>query len=201
MKCTNCGANLKDDASYCIRCGSKINSDGISISNNVNKNRKSLNNYDLDNLLKAYVGNNYNKFIYSSFSILYFLLGPIYGFARRMYSFSIIYIIVNSIVIYISSKIDQTLPIVLSFILLIIFSLNFKKQYINTAKVRVNKIIDNNLDLDIVMLQNKCSKKGGLNILFVILPILIIIISVIVIVLLIINGKISISQLYNLKNM
>ena len=51
------------------------------------------------------------------------------------------------------------------------------------------------------MLQNKCSKKGGLNILFVILPILIIIISVIVIVFLIINGKISISQLYNLKNM
>ena len=61
MKCTNCGANLKDDASYCIRCGSKINIDGISISNNVNKNRKSLNNYDLDNLLKAYVGNNYNN--------------------------------------------------------------------------------------------------------------------------------------------
>ena len=40
MKCTNCGANLKDDASYCIRCGSKINSDGISISNNVNKNKR-----------------------------------------------------------------------------------------------------------------------------------------------------------------
>lgn len=200
MKCTNCGANLKDDASYCIRCGSKINNDGISISNNVNENRKSLNNYDLDNLLKAYVGNNYNKFIYSSFSILYFLLGPIYGFARRMYSFSIVHVIVNFIVIYISSKINQTLPIILSFILLIIFSLNFKKQYINTAKVRVNKIIDSNLDLDIVMLQNRCSKKGGLNILFVILPILIIIISVIGIVLLIINGKISISQLYNFKN-
>lgn len=83
MKCINCGVNLNDGTSFCIRCGSYQNDNQVPTdkkSENVKINRDI--NYDI--LEKVYVGKKYNSFIYSGFSWLCFFVGPLYTLSRKI---------------------------------------------------------------------------------------------------------------------
>lgn len=196
MKCINCGANLNDGATYCIRCGSVLSDGGKSVIKvNKESNRKSLNNEDIDNLVKAYVGNKYDRFIYSGFSINYFLFGPIYGFTRRMYSFSILNLVLYWVISFIGNFINNEYFTWIGLIVLnLFFSFELKKQYLYKVKERVNKIIDKNPNLDIVMLQNICIKKGGLNLFFLIINIIYLIGIVCLLVYIILNPNLFLNR-------
>lgn len=168
MKCIKCGVNLNQGASYCIRCGSY--QDEIQQENNKSsQNIRSDKNINYDILERSYVGKKYNSFIYSRFSWLCFLFGPLYTLSRKMYSFSIIYLLVVSIVFSLSGLVTWWFQLVSVIVINCFFSYIFKKSYLEKVKTRVNKIVLDNPNLDMVMLQEKCRKKGGLNWFFVVI--------------------------------
>ena len=167
MNCIKCGARLSDGATYCIRCGTyQVEEDQKNEQlNEVETNNKDIN-YDI--LVQAYIGKRYNSFIYSKFSWGCFFLGPLYCLCRKMYSYSLFYVCVLLITSFLSRLVTWWFEIICILVICWFFGYKFKSSYLEKVKRRVNKIVINNPELDMVMLQEKCRKKGGLNVFWVV---------------------------------
>ncbi len=173
MLCPKCNANLKDDSTYCVRCGATFN-DKKEIINDPSEKKVSF-----DELIRLYVGENYDKFEDTPFSIWQFLFGTFYSFYRRHYSYGIFYAIIMSASSYgllyflkFAASIEEyeflfknkfIIPI-LELLLLIsvsyMLSKTYNKKYLSYAGTKVKKIMFSKRNYNAEIQKKKCIQKG-----------------------------------------
>lgn len=177
MYCRKCGNKLGNGERFCTRCGTKVEENGINntpqmfIYNDINKN---INNSISDGeLIRAYIGSKESKMYYKAiskkgFNIWAYLFGGLYYAYRKLFIASLIIITINILIIYVLK-----LNYLLAFVNILYASL-FYKIYGSHIEKQVDKIKKENPNSTGDELIRKCSKKGGISILF---PIVILIIS------------------------
>ena len=177
MYCRKCGNKLGNSERFCTRCGTKSEENAINntpqmfMYNDINKN---INNSISDGeLIRAYIGSKESKMYYKAiskkgFNIWAYLFGGLYYAYRKLFIASLIIIIINILIIYVLK-----LNYLLAFVNILYASL-FYKIYGSHIEKQVDKIKKENPNSTGDELIRKCSKKGGISILF---PIVILIIS------------------------
>lgn len=177
MYCRKCGNKLGNGERFCTRCGTKVEENAINntpqmfMYNDINKN---INNSISDGeLIRAYIGSKESKMYYKAiskkgFNIWAYLFGGLYYAYRKLFIASLIIIIINILIIYVLK-----LNYLLAFVNILYASL-FYKIYGSHIEKQVDKIKKENPNSTGDELIRKCSKKGGISILF---PIVILIIS------------------------
>lgn len=177
MYCRKCGNKLGNGERFCTRCGTKVEENAINntpqmfMYNDINKN---INNSISDGeLIRAYIGSKESKMYYKAiskkgFNIWAYLFGGLYYAYRKLFIASLIIITINILIIYVLK-----LNYLLAFVNILYASL-FYKIYGSHIEKQVDKIKKENPNSTGDELIRKCSKKGGISILF---PIVILIIS------------------------
>ena len=163
MKCKKCGADLVGNAKFCINCGASVSDS----KEKVNNSKEKVNNsYEDEELLKVYIGNNYEKIIKKGFNFPAFFIPNYYLLYRKCYSYFFIYLFVL-----------MFFPI---FMLpaAIFLGIMFNEMYVNQAKNEVTKAkIYNSYNVE-----DALKRKGGTSIIG---PIVYTIVWVIIILLLV----------------
>ena len=168
MYCNKCGSKVKEEAKYCTECGSPI------INNQDKYNYNATYNVSDEDLIKEYVGNNYNDFKNTKFSIPTFFLGIYYFLYRKMWLYTILTILIAIASFILTFVFELWYLLFIPTIYMIFMSIKFNELYLNIAKKKVEKIKSNNPDKTNQELVNICKKKGGVSILAVILPMVLI---------------------------
>ena len=159
MKCINCGEDIKKDDKYCPKCGEKTN---------INKE---------DILLKAYIGDGYEKIKEESFSIPAFLLGPIYMFYRKLYAYAILSI--SLLLLFVNLSFMNEISIIISLLVFyLLYGIFFNKIYMKEVKRRVNNIKNKNDKLKEKELIELCKYNGKPTIIVPIIYVLSIILAI-----------------------
>ena len=130
--------------------------------NNINANTNSsinTNNYNKDideELLRIYIGNNYDKIISGKFNFCAFFFNVFYLFYRREIAFGICILLINLLI--------GSSWIYGSFITSLVLGFIFNKMYINKARRKISeiKLVNNNKSLDEIRLI--VLKKGGVSV-------------------------------------
>lgn len=193
MYCLRCGTKVDDNVEYCPHCGANIREELARYDYKPKENppqKPAINlepsheeqfqysiKYSFGNekeLIKEYVGKNYDKIKNTKFSLPAFFLGPIYFFYRKLYTYAFIWILVIIMFGFISP--------IFGLLIQIGFSVSFSKIYLEDAKRKVIEIQRLNKDLSKEAIIEQCRKKGGVNI---IIPTLIIIAILSIIILII----------------
>ena len=113
-------------------------------------------------LLRAYVGNNYQKIISMPFNIFGFLFTALYVLYRKMYSYSLILLaILVAVFIFIKSPI---IVFIIYLILAIFIGFTINRIYISSAKRKVNNIKQKNINMHYQEIKDICSLNGGTSI-------------------------------------
>lgn len=170
MYCSSCGSKLNEGASFCQYCGNK---QGGTVSNvapnsnqeyesnqngypesNISNNTQTIGNDD--ELVRVYIGNNYDKIINSKFSAPTFFLGTLYLLYRKLWipagiAFGII--IVLGWFLY-----EATVLVSIGFFVL---AFNFKKIYLDQVNKDIADIKKSNPNLSNDALKDLVAKKGG----------------------------------------
>ena len=173
MLCPKCNANLKDDSTYCVRCGATFN-EKKEIVSDPDESKVSF-----DELIKLYVGKNYDKFEDIPFSIWQLLFGPFYSFYRKYFSYGLLTLIVNivctellslgfkfliGIEMYKNLFKSGILVSILELIFLIainyFLSKTYNKKYLEHAGTKVKKIMFSPKKYDAETQKKICIKKG-----------------------------------------
>lgn len=138
-----------------------LNSENVTKYNNA-FNQKS---YSDEELLKSFVGNNFDKVVTKRFNFSALFFGPFYFLYRKMYLIGIILIIVSAIL---SSVLNSTY--ITGIIINILCGFSFNYLYVNFASKKIEKIkSQHSYDSINVM----CIKKGGTSIALAILALII----------------------------
>lgn len=178
MYCLRCGSKVEDNQEYCPHCGANIKEE-LNRYNYIPKTEETNTNKEKEmekklkpshedqyqysikysygndeDLIKAYIGNNYEKFKKNKFSLPTFFFGPLYFFYRKLYLLGLIWIIAISIF--------WLNPIFL-IIITVALSTTFSTIYLAEVKRRIKKIKLENKNLGDSTLLEICSKKGGVN--------------------------------------
>ena len=192
MYCFRCGSKVEDNQKYCSHCGADIieelNRYNYSNTNEQNKETKvhmashedqysysiKYSFGDDEDLIKIYVGKNYEKIKKANFSLPTFFFGPIYFFYRKLYALGLGYALIN-IFIGISA-----LPIII--VIRVLLATTFSQLYLNIVKKRIEKIKQQNKNIDKETLKLRCKIKGGVNILVILILIIILFLSIILVI-------------------
>ncbi len=129
--------------------------------NNINSTSQSNNenvNIDRDELLRSFVGNNYDKIKTKPFNIAGFLFSTFYMFYRKMFLYGIIAFIISFILT------NVTKLKIFSAIITVIIGLFVNKIYLYYANKKIDKIILNNPNKSIDEIKDICSKTGGTSV-------------------------------------
>lgn len=156
MFCPNCGSKIYEEEQFCKYCGAKLNKNIYNF-NNENNNYSIVSDEDL---IKAYVGDNYEKISNNSFSLPTFFLGIFYFLYRKMYLYSF-FLFLGFII---SSILFDNYIYIIEIVISILLSINFSKIYMSFVKKKVNKIKIENGSKDNNELLVLCKKKGGTSI-------------------------------------
>jgi len=113
-----------------------------------------------EQLLKAFIGNNYEKIAQKKFSVPALLLSWIYTLYRKIYLPSII----GMIAIILLGFLPSMVYYIIVFAFVIILGINFNKWYIEYAKKQIRKIKLNNQNISENELISICKEKGGTNV-------------------------------------
>lgn len=111
-----------------------------------------------EELLKAFIGNNYEKLTTRQFNISAFFFTGAYMFYRKLTGYAILYFLLVLII----QGIFKMIPISIVFNILV--GLFFNKFYINYAKKRVNKIKNANVHRQPKDIKLICMKSGGVSV-------------------------------------
>lgn len=162
------------------------------------QNYTSNTNFNDDELLKVFIGKNYEKITTKPFNFASFFFTTFYMFYRKMFLYGILLFIVNLII---SNFVIKNVFIV-SILLGIIVGFLFNKIYLYYAKKKINKIKLENPQKNNEELKAICLTKGGTSIGKIFLGILVqFCIAFVVIIIMIIMGLNSfITDLFNLEN-
>ena len=115
-----------------------------------------------DELLKAFIGQNYEKITSGSFNVAGFFFPTLYMFYRKMFAYALILFLVNlAITILIANLIKIPIPIGVINVLSGFF---VNKVYIFHARKKITKIKAANSQKSLEELKAICTTKGGTNI-------------------------------------
>ncbi len=128
--------------------------------NNVTQNSPSNNNLSDDELLKAFIGKNYEKITTRPFNIAGFFFTTFYMFYRKMFLYGILLFIVNLII---SNFIIKN-SFIISILLGVLVGFLINKIYLYYAKKKIDKIKLENPQKSNEELKNICSTKGGTSV-------------------------------------
>ena len=132
------------------------------------------NSISTDDLLKEFVGKNYEKISKRKFNLSALFLGGTYFLYRKMIMIGILFTLLMVGIQLSMLFINPIITLVLSLILSVVFCLVFNKMYINNAKKNIEIIKKNNTNKSITDLKKICNKKGGTNVaLAIIIPMII----------------------------
>ena len=138
-----------------------------------------------EELLKAYVGKNYDKIANKQFNFAAFFFNSFYLCYRKMTLYGILLFAINLIV---SLFINIFLPIIISLIIGFVFN----KLYLKRAHKKINNIKVNNPSANKDTLIALCTNKGGVSIIRIILGVFVnVTIAFIVIVIAVMNGALT----------
>lgn len=178
MKCKNCGKRIKKQELFCHSCG-YYNGDSTNVSwdneadlfaedkkeeqEPTEKNEESEEfAYENEDLLEAFIGDDYKTIKNSKFNIWAFLLSWVYFIYRKLLIIgSVGLLIAGLIIVFIRS-----LLIVYLIISMIACGFAFNPIYINIAKKKIEKMINDNPDEDRYTLANLAMEKGGESIIY-----------------------------------
>lgn len=129
MNCPNCNKKIKDNEKICKKCQEKELND-----------------------LKKFIGKNQKNIINQKISLYALLFGPFYTLYRKIYSESIILILLYLVTtIYLDSNFDILLKLTINLFL----ALAFRKMYLTHARNKINKLREEE------NYQNLINKSGG----------------------------------------
>lgn len=129
MNCPNCNKKIKDNEKICKSCQEK----------------------DLNDL-KKFIGKNHKNIINQKISLYALLFGPFYTLYRKIYSESIILILLYLVTtIYLDSNFDIILKLTINLFL----ALTFRKMYLTHARKKINQLRKEENS------QNLINKSGG----------------------------------------
>ncbi len=110
-----------------------------------------------EELLKAFIGNNYEKLTTRQFNISAFFFTGAYMFYRKLTGYALLYFLLVLII----QGMFKLIPISIVFNILV--GLFFNKFYVNYAKKRVNKIKNANIHRQPKDIKLICMKSGGVS--------------------------------------
>lgn len=129
-----------------------------------------INNENISNsneeLLKSFIGNNYDKITKNSFNFAGFFFSIFYMFYRKMFLYGITLFILTLILQFFVNN-SLIIPILLD----ILIGLFVNKIYLNYANRKINKIKTQNSQKSTEELKNICSKKGRTSVAYIFLGI------------------------------
>ena len=121
--------------------------------------------FNEEEMLKSYVGPNYDKFVNGGYSYQCLLFGWIYLFYRKFYKLSFLLLIINILTIlvfyFLINYYVLVLLISLMFLFQFVIGLSFKKIYLKNANIYVEKLKNKNLSSEEI--KNYCIKNGGID--------------------------------------
>lgn len=153
------------------------------VSNNINFGPSSEE--ESKELLKAYIGKNYEKITTKKFNFAGAIFGALYMFYRKMFGYAIIvFLIINTIIPTVILNVTKNS--LLSFVIyilinIIIVGIFVNNIYVKFANQKINKIKSKNPSKNIDELKSICTNKGGTSIGYLFLGIITPIIMVIII--------------------
>lgn len=184
VEMTNTTSNLQNDISS-----------EQSVSNNINFGISSEE--ENKELLKTYIGKNYEKITTKKFNFAGAFFGALYMFYRKMFGYAIIVFLINLIILNI---IKSSLLNLITFLLVGIF---VNDIYVKYANKKINNIKSKNPSKNIDELKSICSNKGGTSFGYLFLGIIIEIFIAIIITLIMALFNIStiLGQIIKLPNL
>lgn len=111
-----------------------------------------------EELLRAFIGNNYEKITTKQFNFAGFFLTTLYMFYRKMFGYAILVFLLEIIILNVVNNYAITLLFNIAIGLLI------NKLYISYAQAKIDSIKTANQDKSIEEIKNICATKGGTSI-------------------------------------
>lgn len=161
MFCPKCGSKLNDNEKFCKYCGTSL----PGIHDSTNRVREEVRVTEED-LVKAYVGNQYEKIVNNNFSFPTFFFSIFYTLYRKMWFYSLLWFLFYCIVGIIFDK--YTSILIFIFVNALV-AVNFSNLYLRLVKMRVHKIEQNNGGMSNKEIIDLCKKKGNTSILVLII--------------------------------
>ena len=115
-------------------------------------------------MLKLYIGQNYESLAYGGFSFCTFFFGPSYLVYRKQYGSAFILFILNIALSLSPLMMESSVPLILliiNFIIYIYFSVSFKTSYVAKAKETIDRIMFQKLSIE--EKQEMIKKAGGID--------------------------------------
>ena len=196
MKCPKCNKDINDNAKYCNKCGYKIEDKHIDqylYSELYSKTYKQRVTSEED-YIRNYIGSNYETIKKENFSIVAFIFGPLYLLFKKVYTLSILQLLIT-ILIYSINKDAATI-----FYVVISFYVGYKGNsiYLQNATRKVDEIKISNPDKSSTEILEICKNEGRINSSLIVFFITIIITNIIIS--LFINNKTSINEIIEENN-
>lgn len=113
-------------------------------------------------LLKLFIGQNFESIVYGGFSFCTLLFGANYMVYRKQYGSAFILFILNILLLLSPLLMQSSISIIfflINFITIIYFSLNFKSSYVAKAKETIDRIMFQKLSIE--EKQEMIKKAGG----------------------------------------
>lgn len=182
MRCSNCGSELESGVTFCKNCGTKVNNENQQYTNvNSNTNNSNFVTDVDDELVSAYIGQSVSDFKNARFSIFAFIFLNFYLFYRKMWLVGIICYLMTWLF-------NMFMPRMLSIVFVLVFyfviAYRFKDMYLQHAKSKIQKIINENPNMTRNEIISLCRKKGGKSVIalviFIILQLFVTIMIIII---------------------
>ncbi len=128
-----------------------------SVSQTTINNQNSFSKEDME-LLKSFIGNNYEKITTKPFNFAGFFFNSFYMFYRKMFAYGLItYIILFALMVFVKNTVvNLVLTIMLGFVV--------NKIYLNFATKKISKIKQENPNKSLSELKSICASQGGVSI-------------------------------------
>lgn len=162
MKCPRCKSTLSINSKYCNVCGIKLDEGKNVKLENEEKSQESCDEYKY---LSIFIGHNASKILNGKFSFPAFFFGPLYYLFRKMYVEGTILLLLGLLIAFIDSMSFMAVEICLS----IYMGLTFNRHYLKFAQNKIKKVKIFSSSKDEAYLTYEISKKGGTNIVPVII--------------------------------
>lgn len=125
----------------------------VSHQQNINNNS-----YNDEDLLKAFIGNNYEKITRSPFNLAGFFFTSLYMFYRKMFLYGLLAFLINLVILCLANN------YLVTYAFNVVVGLFINKVYLSYAKKKIATIKSKNNLKSVDELKNICSSKGGTSV-------------------------------------
>lgn len=125
----------------------------VSHQQNINNNS-----YNDEDLLKAFIGNNYEKITRSPFNLAGFFFTSLYMFYRKMFLYGLLAFLINLVILCLANN------YLVTYAFNVVVGLFINKIYLSYAKKKIATIKSKNNLKSVDELKSICSSKGGTSV-------------------------------------